>query len=107
MSEFNEEGWPKVRPQDELWDRIRALEARVERLERHLTLDYAPQFDEGDEDDRRFALIGDDGKVVGYTEASPTGGDQQPEQWQDSLRRSWGREITYGSGVLPDEGGTG
>lgn len=40
-------------------------------------------------------------------EASSTGGDQQPEQREDTPRGRWGREITYGSGVLPDEGGTG
>ena len=35
------------------------------------------------------------------------GGDQQSEQREDPVRQRWGREITYGSGVLPDEGGTG
>lgn len=68
-------------------------------------IDYGPQF--GEEDDRGYDLIGDDGKVVQDTDAPPVGCDQQPEQREDPVGQRWGREITYGSGLLPDEGGAG
>ena len=48
-----------------------------------------------------------DGEAVQDVDATPVGGDQQPEQREDPVGQRWGREITYGSGLLPDEGGTG
>lgn len=48
-----------------------------------------------------------DGQTVQDADATPVGSDQQPEQREDTVGQRWGREVTYGSGLLPDEGGTG
>lgn len=41
------------------------------------------------------------------TDASPTGGDREPGQREDSVGRSRRREIFDGLGILHEEGGTG
>lgn len=78
----------------ELWPRLRALEKKVARLERHCMLDYGPQFS-------------DDEEATGDIEAPPIGGDQQPEQRQDPLRWGGSREVPHSSRLLSYEGGTG